>query len=78
MQLERETNKSFPAHQPLTRLGTVAERVELVRRYAIENSEYKEIFDFLPQTQDEGDTSSLKSPSTLDGFVYMGLLKVGR
>jgi hypothetical protein len=76
--LERETNNSFPAHQPLTRLGTVAERVELVRRYANENPEYKDILDLLPRTQDDGDTSSSESASTRDGFVYMGLLKVGR
>ena len=78
MRLEREANNSFPAHQPLTRLGTVAERVELVRRYAIENPEYKEILEFLPQTPDDDDTSSLQPTSTLDGYVYMGLLKVGR
>jgi len=78
MRLERETNNSFPAHQPLTRLGTVAERIELVRRYANENSEYKDILDSLPQTRDDGGTSSSKSASTLDGFVYMGLLKVSR
>jgi hypothetical protein len=78
VRLERETNNSFPTHRPLTRLGTVAERVELVRRYANENHEYKDILDLLPQTQGDGDTSSSESASTLDGFVYMGLLKVGR
>ena len=78
MRLEREINNSFPAHQPLTRLGTVAERVELVRRYANENPEYKHILDLLPQPMDDGDTSPTESASTQDGFVYMGLLKIGR
>ncbi len=78
VRLEKETNNSFPAYQPLMRLGTVAERVELVRRYANENSEYKDILDLLPQPADDDDTSSLESASTHDGFVYMALLKVGR
>lgn len=34
VRMERETDKSCPAHQVLTRLGSVNERVELVRQYA--------------------------------------------
>jgi hypothetical protein len=79
MRLEREANKSFPAHQPLTRLGTSGERVELVRGFASKNFEYRDILDLLPPTQDGGDSSSSSEPSsTIDGFVYMALLEVGR
>jgi hypothetical protein len=80
MRLERESDKSFPGHQPLTRLGTVDERVELVRRYANEHPEYRDILDFLPQTQSPDDDAGqpVSSSSTIDGYVYMGLLKLGR
>ncbi len=80
MRLEREADKSFPAHQPLTRLGTVNERVELVRRYAEEHHEYSDILDFLPQLQGHDDDAGQadSTSSTTDGYVYMGLLKLGR
>src|SRR5271166_4248428 len=80
MRLERGANKSFPAHHVLTRLGTVNERVELVRKYATEHHEYSDLLNLLPQEQDNGDGTSPKdsAASTNDGYVYMGLLKLGR
>jgi len=34
--------------------------------------------DFLPERPEESETSSIECPSTPDGFVYLGLLKIGR
>ena len=78
MRLEKEVNISFPGHEAITRIGTIAERVELVRQFANENSEYSDILDLLPQPQGESDSSSSDATSTSYGFVYIGLLKVGR
>ncbi|MBI3678773.1 MAG: GIY-YIG nuclease family protein [Proteobacteria bacterium] len=78
MRLERQVNRSFPGHQPLTRLGTVAERVEIVRQYASDNSEYGDILSLLPEVGANDDAPISESDSMLDGFVYMGLLKIGR
>lgn len=79
MRLERETNKSFPAHQSLTRLGTVNERIELVRKYAKEHPEYSDVLEMLPKQGDDNEESSTGSAeATEEGYVYMGLLKIGR
>jgi len=80
MRLARVDDKSFPAHQPLTRLGTINERIELVRQYAKEHPEYSDVLDILPQSQEP---ESGRSPvdagaTTKEGYVYMALLKLGR
>ena len=79
VRLERETDKSFPAHQPLTRLGTVNERIELVRRYAKEHPEYSDVLEVLPdQGLDHEESPTDLAGSLQEGYVYMGLLKIGR
>jgi hypothetical protein len=78
MRLERQANNGFPGHQPLTRLGTVTERVELVRQYASNNPEYADILNLLAEPESIDDTSVVETGALLDGFVYMGLLTVGR
>lgn len=78
MRLARESDKSFPAHHALTRLGAVSDRVELVRQYAIEHPEFSEILAVLPEAQVSNDDTSNEATATADGFVYMGLLKIGR
>ena len=79
MRLEREADKSFPAHQPLTRLGTVAERIELVRQYAKKHPEYSDVLEMLPnRDHDDEESSSNLIVTTEEGYVYMGLLKIGR
>jgi len=79
MRLERTSNKSFPGHQPLTRLGTVSERIELVRQCAKDNPEYKDVLGILPQAQVFSDEDAPDaSDNTKEGYVYMGLLTIGR
>ena len=79
MRMEREANKSFPGHQALSNLGTLTERIELVRQYAKVNTEYDDLLAVLPPEQEaESDTVSFNSATGLsDGYVYMGLLKIG-
>lgn len=79
--LARESDKSFPGHQSFARLGTLSERIELVRQYAIQHPEFQDVLEILPET--EGDSNSGESSSdsagvTTEGFVYMALLKIGR
>ncbi len=80
VRLAREADKSFPSHQPLTRLGTINERIELVRQCANEHPEYKDVLEILPQPQDLSaeELSTASNASTKDGYVYIGVLKVGR
>jgi Meiotically up-regulated gene 113 len=81
LRLEREADKSFPAHQTFTKLGSKSELVEFVRRYAKEHKEYDDILALLPQEQnDTGDelTPTDTGTTTHDGFVYMALMKTGR
>lgn len=79
--LEREADKSFPGHQSLTRLGTLNERIELVRQYAMKHIEFSDVLEILPKStesynDDEAPPDS--AATTTEGFVYMGLLKIGR
>jgi hypothetical protein len=64
----------------LTRLGTVSERVELVRQYAKEHPEYNDILQLLhdENLNDGGPLETNSRISTNDGWVYMALLKLGR
>lgn len=76
--MERQVNGSFPGQDALTRIGSVVERIELVRQYASDNSEYQDILSLLPNAEAHDDSSVLESDSLLEGFVYMGLLQIGR
>ena len=79
--LEREANKSFPGHQSLTRLGTLNERIELVRQYAIKHAEFSDVIELLPKSAENYNDAELPTAhatTTTEGFVYMGVLKIGR
>jgi len=79
MLLEKQTDKSFPNRHPLERLGTVNKRIELVRRYAKEHPEYSDVLEVLPnQGPDNEESSADPDVTTEEGYVYMGLLKIGR
>jgi hypothetical protein len=77
MRLAKVADKSFPHAGSLRRLGMAAERIELVRRLASGGPEYADILGFLPDAI-EGDSAGAEADSLVDGFVYMGLLKLGR
>jgi hypothetical protein len=55
MRLEKETDKSFPSHHSLSRLGTLNERIKLVRTYAKEPPEYGDVLEALPKSQGPDD-----------------------
>lgn len=67
-------------HQSINRLGALAERIELVRQYAIEHPEFADVLRSLPEGHGGEVDASKEEPATgaTDGFVYMGLLKMGR
>ena len=73
LRLEREKNKEFPAPRGFYRLGSLAQRVELVRQFATENSEYADVLALLPSAVvvpvdcDEPESRE----GTSDGYVYM-------
>jgi hypothetical protein len=79
MLLEKQTDKSFPNRHAFNRLGTLNERVELVRQYAKEHPEYSDVLEMLPnQSLDNEESSPGPAVTTEEGYVYMGLLKMGR
>jgi hypothetical protein len=79
MRLERANDRSFPGYDSLARLGTVNERIELVRQYAKKHPEYSDILEVLPnQGPDNEELSAAPTVTTEEGYVYMGLLKIGR
>jgi hypothetical protein len=77
--LEKQTNKLFPGHHSLNLLGTRNERIELVRHFAKEHPEYSNVLEVLPKQGAVNEESSADSAvTTEEGYVYMGLLKIGR
>lgn len=71
----------FPWHKTLaTRFGNVNELTELIRKYAQKNSDYSDVLKLLPDSGDipEEELSPSSDAKTKEGFVYMGLLKIGR
>jgi hypothetical protein len=75
MRMEKVANKSFPDHMPLQNLGTLAERIELVRQYATDNAEYEDILKMLPPAHeaDRVESQNEFAAATKDGFVYLAL-----
>jgi len=79
MLLERADDRSFPGYVSFARLGTVNERIELVRQYAKKHPEYSDVLEMLPnQGPDNEESSTDSTVTTEEGYVYMGLLKIGR
>ena len=77
MRLAKVSDKSFPHAGSLRKLGPVNERAKLVRQFASDNPEYADILNLLPDAVTD-DASPASAGALLDGFVYMGLLTVGR
>jgi hypothetical protein len=76
--MEKNSNQSFPGNDAINRLGSVADRIELVRQYASDNSEFGDVLGLLPDRGASEDGPPPENDSVSDGYVYMGLLKVGR
>lgn len=78
--LERAADKSFPSHHPLTALGSVAERIELVRGFARANPDFAELLAILPEQESSpsDETAGATGNNLTEGFVYLCVLKVGR
>jgi hypothetical protein len=76
--MEKNSNQSFPGIEAINRLGSLAERIELVRQYASENSEYSDVLGLLPEIDMHEDSPPSETDLPSDGYVYMGLLKMGR
>lgn len=80
LRLARKKDNTFPSHNTFNNLGAQSKRVELVRKYAIENKEYSDILKLLPQSQTEDDGTDEDTSAnikTKEGYVYMSLLKMG-
>jgi hypothetical protein len=79
MRLARQTDKSFPGVGAFLRLGTVNDRVEVIRQYATQNAEFSDILTLLPDSVANTEDSVSSAPTmTQEGYVYMALLRVGR
>lgn len=77
--IARKSDPSFPVHQTISdKLGSRAERIELVRKFADEHDNYKSILELLPETNEEeaDNNSTSANAKTKEGFVYLGMLKI--
>lgn len=73
--LARRKDKSFPSHHGFTeRLGSVEERIELVRQRALQGADYRDVLEYLPPADQQELVA--ETEGTVDGFVYM--LKLGK
>lgn len=75
--MARRTDPDFPSHTAFQRLGSQPARLELLRAYATEHSEYRDVLALLPPPDAEAPADGTE-PSELgaDGCVYM--LKLGK
>jgi hypothetical protein len=78
LRMEKQADDSFPARQAFNRLGVRHVRIALVRAYATEHEECRDVLDLLPISDDERADHKQETPSAErpDGAVYM--LKLGR
>jgi hypothetical protein len=72
MLLEKQTDKTFPNRHAFTRLGTVNERIELVRHYVKEHPEYSDVLEVLPNNGIDNDKVLIGNDhATKIGYVYL-------
>jgi len=75
--LARQHDPNVPGHQVFSKLGTVEQRIELVRALAGERPEFREALDYLPVREAEPGDDTVDAPlGRVDGSVYM--LKLGK
>lgn len=77
LRMERKVDSSIPSHNTFNNLGSIDERIELVRKYAADNKEFNDILPLLPESEEllVEDNTTLKIK---EGFVYMFLMQVGK
>lgn len=79
VRMERQTDQSFPGHMPIQKLGTRAQRIELVRQFATENLEFNDVLELLPSAEmaNPGKVPAEIASDLKIGYVYLALLKIG-
>jgi hypothetical protein len=75
LRFEKERDKGFPGRQALAKLGGQPARIELVRVYATDHDEYRDVLALLPPPE-EAVASGNAGPDLGDGAVY--LVKLGK
>jgi Meiotically up-regulated gene 113 len=76
LRMAKRDDPSFPTHHAFHRLGDHAARIELVRTYASEHREYRDVLDVLPPAEGAAVDGHGISERGRDGAVYM--LKLGK
>jgi hypothetical protein len=76
LRLAKQADDSFPNHQGFLRLGSVAERIALIREHVAQHEEHRGVLDLLPTQEDAGEPDVAEGETSVDGSVYM--LKLGK
>lgn len=76
LRMARVADPTVPAHQAFTRLGTVAERLAMLRAYVADKPDLQDVLEFLPAPEPDAEDTSAPGPDPVDGAVYM--LKLGK
>lgn len=77
--LAKNVDESFPGTEAISKLGSLDERIDLVRRYAQENPGFADLLNLLPEPSESDEEAPIlgAASSIKDGFVYLALLKIG-
>jgi len=76
--MEKKNNPLYPSYNAIIRLGEADERVEKLRSFAEQNTSFTEVLSLLPNnSENPTPIKTNKSFPTDEGFVYLGVLKVG-
>lgn len=78
IRMEKKYNAAFPNFQAISRLGEHEERIERLRDFAERSAELKKVIPLLPPPSESNKNSRNRFSSSIqEGFVYLGVLKVG-
>jgi hypothetical protein len=75
LRMARKNDPQFPSHNSFDNLGSKSSKVMLVKEFASQNTEYKNIVNFLPDLEDIEPTI-IPDMKTKEGVVYMGMLRI--
>jgi hypothetical protein len=76
LQMERRSNGAFASPKVFNKLGDLGARVEVLRTYATEHPEYRDVLNVLPASDDVPVTNGVDEEERSDGSVCM--VKLGR